>query len=294
MILTYIDNFIKRVNEEKLPIEAIVLANKDSILKEHRFTWVDTRNIYSHTKSVSSIIIGIAVKENIVSTEDYLIDVLKDELPENFDKNISKIQLKHLLMMSSGFDEDFLMGSVNGVPYAEPDYLKFMLSQKLKKEPGSAFKYSNGDTYLAVRMLEKKLGYPVQLYYYEKLFKPLNMGNPVIQTDLQGRVFGASGLHLSILNQIKLGQYLLGNHEIDEKYFLEMKSPLISSGGRDSYGYQFWIRNSTRDWYMMCGAFGQHTYILTDLGLVISTQCPDNQEPVRLFEVFDEEILSKL
>lgn len=294
MIKQYVNNFISRCKENNPRIEAIALANKEELLIEHHFTWVDTRNIYSHTKSVISIAVGIAVKEGIISLDDKLVEVLSKYLPENYDPNLSKITLRHLLMMASGFNQAYLMQSTNGVEYAEPDYLKFMLSLKVEVEPGTRFVYSNGDTYLVARMLEEKLGYPLQLYLYNKIFKPLNMGNPVIYTDLQGRVFGASGLHLSIDNQIKLGQFLLNGNEIDEKYFYEMGRTQIVLEDGNKYGYQFWVMNDERNWYMMSGAYGQITYVLTDLGYVISIQCPDGKEPTEVGKLLNEEIFNKI
>lgn len=297
MIRQLVNNFIERCQKEGSLIEAVALADKDNILIEHHFVRVATRNIYSHTKSVISMAIGVAVKEGIISEDDYLTVVLKKYLKEDYDKGLDKVQLKHLLTMSSGINEALLMNSGFGLPDAEPDYLEWMLSQKVKVEPGSLFCYSNGDTYLAARMLEEKVGYPIQLYLHNHFFKPLGMGNPTIFTDLQGRVFGATGLHLSIANQIKLGQYLLRETEIDDGYFQRMKAPLINVNDNqfwwNEYGYQFWLFKG-KPWYRMDGAFGQVTIIMEDIGYCLSVQNPDNEDFGKVIALMNEEILFKL
>ena len=73
-------------------------------------------------------------------------------------------------MMASGFDEDYLFGwqKKQGIGY--PDYLKFMFNQELKVKPGTKFHYSNGDTYLVSRMVEKVYGKKFTQLCYEKIF----------------------------------------------------------------------------------------------------------------------------
>ena len=43
------------------------------------------------------------MEEGKLSLEDHVAEVFKDKLPSNPDPNLEKIQLKHLLCMSSGF-----------------------------------------------------------------------------------------------------------------------------------------------------------------------------------------------
>ncbi len=49
------------------------------------------------------------MKRGKLSLEDHVAEVFKDKLPSNRDPNLEKIQLKHLLCMSSGFGKALLM-----------------------------------------------------------------------------------------------------------------------------------------------------------------------------------------
>ncbi len=59
-----LDEFIKEVESEGLYVEGIAVADGDSVLAEHHF--VPNRRprcIYSHTKSYTSVAIGMAIDD---------------------------------------------------------------------------------------------------------------------------------------------------------------------------------------------------------------------------------------
>ena len=60
---------------------------------------------------------------------------LKDKLPSNPDPNLEKIQLKHLLCMSSGFGKALLMNAARRPGVGPPDYEKSMMAQPVPVEP---------------------------------------------------------------------------------------------------------------------------------------------------------------
>ena len=293
MLLDLVKKFVKRVEKDKLPLIGVILRNKDEVIFKHKFVETDTRNIFSHSKSFTSILVGYAVMEGYITIDTTVGEVFGDLLDGTEDPKVKDIKLRHFLTMSSGFNKSYLMNSVG--PQEEdsgyPDPLLFMLHRKVEIEPGSKFTYSNGDTYMALRMIEKRIGKPIQQYFYEKIFKPLNMGNPIVQCDPCGRVFGASGMVLSLENQSKIAKILLDppNHE----YFKQMKSVQIKTGGDelgDCYGFQFWI-TSKYNTYRADGLFGQVTMIFENEGLAISYQCLDGTDQGLVLKVFEEEIL---
>ena len=80
------------------------------------------RNIYSHTKSFTVTAVGLAIDEGKLSLEDHVAAVFKDKLPSHPDPNLAKIQLKHLLCMSSGFGKALLMNADRRPGIGAPDY----------------------------------------------------------------------------------------------------------------------------------------------------------------------------
>lgn len=90
----------------------------------------------------------------------------------NAQPELFEIRLRHLLMMSSGFHEPYLMGANRRAGVGAPDYVKYMLSRPVKVQPGSKFVYSTADSILAGRMVEKAVGKRLSEYLYERFLNP--------------------------------------------------------------------------------------------------------------------------
>lgn len=279
-----VEKYIKFVKENNIPIESIVLSNNKEILIKHDFKKLRYRNIYSHTKSFVSLLIGIAIDENKLSLEDKLIYFFKNDLSKVQKNKLKDIKVKHLLTMSSGFGKPLLMmgDREKGVGYK--DYLKYIFKQKLIYKPGEKFVYSNGDTYLLARILEKIYKETFQVILYDKLLKPLNIPYSPLETDFQGRAVAASGLFLNCEDMNKLGRLLINNGKwdnkkiISKKYISMISKSKIKTKNNDDYSsdysYQFWIcpyKNTIR----ADGAYGQITLIFLDENLSLSYQSPE-------------------
>ena len=94
--------FHRYASSHNLPLEAISVGDENKVLCEMHYAANAPRNIYSHTKSFTVTAVGLAMEEGKLSLEDHVAEVFKDKLPSNPDPNLEKIQLKHLLCMSSG------------------------------------------------------------------------------------------------------------------------------------------------------------------------------------------------
>ena len=124
-------NFKERIEKENNLVEAICLSSSEGIIFKEQYIPRNNRNIYSHSKSFTSLMVGIAIDEKKLTLETRLVDVLKDEMDVATYKRLYKIKVKHLLTMSSGFNKALLMGERRTNKAGYPDYLKFMLSQVL-------------------------------------------------------------------------------------------------------------------------------------------------------------------
>ena len=82
-----------------------IIAYKDNVLaiEEYRegFTREDTMNVMSVTKSVTSLLVGIAIdKGYIKSVDDFVMNYYKDiYTPKRGEKTIYEVTIKHLLTM---------------------------------------------------------------------------------------------------------------------------------------------------------------------------------------------------
>ena len=70
----------------------------------HNFKRDDTMNVMSVTKSITSLLVGIAIdKGYIKSVDDYVLDYFKNYIPKKNEKTIYEIKIKHLLTMTTPF-----------------------------------------------------------------------------------------------------------------------------------------------------------------------------------------------
>lgn len=296
-----IENFIKRIEKEHNLIEAVCYSNSEGIVCCKHYIPRLTRNIYSHSKSFTSTMVGIAIDEGKLDLETRLVDVFKDEIDEETYNRLYEIKVIHLLTMSSGFDEAFLMSGEREKGIGYPDYLKFLFSRELKQKPGSKFCYSNGDTYLLGRIVSKIYNCDFRNLCYEKIFLPLEIGYPDWTADPQGYCHAATGLQLNIENMNKLGILFLnkgvykGKRIVSEKFVeIATKQSIVDPNSWwGNYGFQWWMVPEGNG-YRADGMFGQITIVWPNHDAVLSFQRPDDERMDVVKRILDEEILSKI
>lgn len=280
-----VNQFICFVKENHLPVNAIVLANEEQILIQHEFVHYPYRNIYSHTKSFTATLVGIAIDENLFDLQTKIYDLLKDEIKEEPSTLFKEVTIHVLLTMSGGFDRGYLMENERRKGEGFPSYGQYIFHLPLVYQPGSTFCYSNVNTHLLSMAIRKKTGKSMLHYAYEKLFRPLEMPYPVWEHDPSGDTFGASGLYLSTVEMNKLGRLYLNRgvfHNkriVSEKWVQQVETPQIDTHIKDSwscqYSYQFWMM-PYHNGYRADGMFGQLTMIFPRDHYALSIQCPED------------------
>ena len=73
-------NFLERMKKEHNLVEAMCLSNKDGVIFKEQLIPRNPRNIYSHSKSFTSLMVGIAIDEKKITFDTRLVDVFKDEI----------------------------------------------------------------------------------------------------------------------------------------------------------------------------------------------------------------------
>ena len=298
-----IKKFIECMQKDNPGIEAVALADKENVLLLHQFVKLQSRNIYSHTKSFMSTAAGIALEEGALTLEDPLVKYFPEMVPDVHQRWLREIRFRHLLTMSSGFGKAYLMIDERRKGEGFPNYLEYMLSREVLKQPGKEFDYSTADSHLAGLMLSKAVGKKLNAYLYEKLFRPLDIGYPVWECDPQGNPNGGSGLCLNIVDMMKLGQLYLadgvwkGERLLSHLWIKEATRKQIDTNGGDSwncgYGYQFWMMPQEGA-YRADGAFGQITIVLPKQGYVVAVQCSEYGNFEKVKQALNEIVLADL
>ncbi len=143
---------------KKFGTVAYLVIQQDSVLyEEYREGWTPQTlsNIFSATKSIVGLLVGIAHDEGYIETLD---DKVSKYLPEFRDGE--KITIRNLLTMSSGlnWDEAYtsLFSKTTQAYYGE-DIRHLIMSLRVEEEPGKRYSYKSGDTQLLSFVLEAAL-----------------------------------------------------------------------------------------------------------------------------------------
>ena len=297
-LLQLIQNFFRRLKEENVHIEALAASDSKGLYFVHHFVEKKARNIYSHSKSFTSIMLGIALDNNLLSLDDHVVDYFKEELTEEQYKKFYPMLIIHPLTMRSGFDEMLLM---DGGRERLTDYLQFIFSQPWKKKPGERFLYSNADTYIVARILEKVFKNKLNDEAFKRIFSKMDIEMPYWEEDKQGHTFGASGLQLTIEDMNKLGILVLnrgtynGKRIVSEKYIdmLYETSVEVEDRGWGNYSLQLW-HTPEGNGIRADGAYGQLTFIYPQHDIALSIQRSEDNDLGKVLELIKEEILRKL
>ena len=234
----------------------------------------ELQNMQSMSKSVSSALVGIALKKGLVPSLDKRV---ADYFPEYWsgiqDERMIRITIRQLLTMSSGIDEMRLsFDKVFADPIAE------ILKQRLLFEPGSGFRYSSPAAHLLGGVLRKATGESVLEFAERELFRPLGMGHAVWYADKTGlQSGGMSGLWRA-RDLLKLGELYLrrgqwsGRAILSPEYVADSVKVHNSGdfyGRKVRYGYMWWSANIPgHDAFYAAGYGGQYLIVVPDLDLV--------------------------
>lgn len=230
------------------------------------------RNVYSASKSFTSIAVGFAVQEGMLRLDEKLTDVFAGSLPEKVPFQLEAARVRDLLTMGLGQSGSHLMGAERP-DLRSDDWMRLALSYPFSDMPGTVFRYSNVGPYLAGRLVEQRSGEDLLDFLMPRLFEPLDIPRPTWETDHQGHTFGAGGLMLNIHEMHKVGVCLLqngvwnGRQVIPQAWIREASAVQIRDRNIE-YGYLFW--RGARGSYRADGKYGQLIIVCPELNSVVT------------------------
>lgn len=244
--------------------------------------------IYSATKAITAIAVGLAVDEGKLdigkSVLEYLPAKFVDEMSREQIQVYEQITIKRLLTMS-----------VSGYPFrAEGEsWLKASLHYPVPDVHKREFNYSNISAYLVGVATSCALQEDLYEYLQRKLFEPLEIHNPPYIRCPDGYFYGASAMELTVHELSKIGLLLYhggvyeGRRILSEEFVREATSvqQMNREGG---YGYFLW---KYRDGFSINGKWKQKCYVLPKDGLVISYLSHIEEDNPQLKESMEKYIL---
>ncbi|WP_340008805.1 serine hydrolase [Paenibacillus sp. FSL K6-0276] len=291
-----ISNFISAVENQNLGLHSFMFLRHGYVISEG--WWSPYKSdlphmLFSLSKSFTSTAIGLAVTEKLITLDDSVISFFPEDVPEEITDNLSKMSIKHLLMMGTGQVVD-TMDSLH--QSADGNWVKAFFTVPVEKEPGTHFLYNTGATYMLSAILQKVTGETLLKYLEPRLFTPLGIRGATWESCPRGINTGGFGLNITTEDIAKFGQLYLQkgiwNHQrlLPEEWIYEATSKRISNGEGDhdwtmGYGYQFW--QCQHGAYRADGAFGQICIVLPEKDAVVAITAGTNSIQGILNEVWE-------
>ena len=299
----------RMVAEAYTSVRSILVVRDGVLVYERYWNGADAsdgHDVRSVTKSVVSALVGIALDGGAMDGLDQTLgDLLGDHLPTDADPRTAVVTVRQLLSMTSGLpaDERGIAGdpTIYDQISGSADRIRACLALPLAAPPGAQWAYSNATSDLLAAIVADATGRSLLDFARERLFGPLGIDTddayePAVvgwpptaeqieryqasdvawPTDAQGYHWGSAGLKLRARDLAKIGFLYLnegrwaGEQIVPADYVRESTAPgELSTGSRDSYGYQWWIaRRSGPEAYSARGFGGQVIEVVPELDLV--------------------------
>lgn len=164
------------------------------------------QNTYSVAKFYTMTAIGILYDKGLVSPQDRVCDILKDEITYDIpDKRWYSVTVEHALTHSAGLPGGFLDIDVNKSSDFTDDYLKYTLTCTLDYDPGTDRRYSDGAYYLLSRVADKLAGESMDNFLWHEMFLKLDFQEMAWSRCPKGHPMGATGLYINSSDMVKGG-----------------------------------------------------------------------------------------
>lgn len=227
--------------------------------------------LYSMSKSITGLAVGIAIDEGYLSLDDKLTELFPEYVTAANAKILKEHTLRHLLMMSSGirFNE---VGSA-----LDENWLKMFMQSLPKFEAGTAFEYNSLNSYVLAAAVVRRTGMSLNEYLTPRLFEPLGIRYHEWEKCPLGIEKGGWGLSLTAEDAAKIGLLCLnmgmwqGKRIVSEDWIRAATSVQIQTPNGEmhsGYGYQIWMSDEEGA-YQFNGAFGQYVLVFPKYDAVI-------------------------
>jgi CubicO group peptidase (beta-lactamase class C family) len=249
-------------------IGSVLVSRHGKLAYEEYFAGDSTtaRDTRSATKSITDILVGIAIEEHkLGGVNARVLDLLPEHAKkmQNLDPRKSAITIEDFLTMSSPLECDDWNDASRGNEermYLVEDWAQFILDlpirgrmrvgEKPETPPyGRNFSYCTGGVFTLSEILGKATGMRTDHYAQAKLFGPLGIGDVEwVYSPLNVPQTGG-GLRMKSRDLLKIAQLYLdggrwhGNQIVNDAWVKASTSPHAQIDETTDYGHLWWLKS---------------------------------------------------
>ncbi len=222
----------------------LVLKGGELVLEEYfnGYKKDDLIGLQSVTKSITSILTGIAIDQKLI--EDTGVKVI-DYFPEYadvFSPEWEKITLQHFLSMSAGLKWTQEEQDKN---LEENDFILDVLEKEPVHEPGTKFDYINANLAVFPGIIKKAAGIHADEFAVKYLFDPLGISDFDWEHKRQsGYPLCSGSLCLRPRDMAKIGLLMLNEGKWNNKQVISsewIRKSTTKQVENEDYGYLWWL-----------------------------------------------------
>ena len=276
-------------------IHCILIVRDGKLIFEEYYGGYHVNRLHplaSVTKSIVSILIGIAVDRGYIADIDSSIREYFPEYSDIFTNEPQKKDLttRHLLTMSSGFEWDEwsypYTSSLNSYYQMEhsSNWTRFVLELPLIHTPGSIFTYNTANSIIQGDIIHNVCEQAADQWAESVLFEPLEITSYSWTKQNNGLPQTGGGLSLRPRDLAKIGFLLINagkwqNQQIISQSWIEQSIiPAVTIWSGVKYGFNWWLRSlpdinnfepQDNDIIYGFGYAGQYLFIIPRLEMIV-------------------------
>jgi CubicO group peptidase (beta-lactamase class C family) len=282
-----------QVDQIALMVDGKLLATRHF----NNYTSTTLHDMRSATKSVTSLLLGIAIDRGMISSLDSSVNSYFPELvPHPSRTSYRALSLRDLASMRTGLDCDDWRNSQGNeeLMYRSPNWVNFFYTVPALQAPGEAFSYCTAAVVVLGEVIARAARQSLPAFARSVLFDPLGIQN-ARWADAGANITDAGGhLHISLAAILKIGELMRnggmwqGKRVVSEAWVAQS---IISTGEilerepslKAHWGQLWWLEpvvDGVAKSYQARGNGGQLIIVVPEVKLVMAvTGYAYNQSP---------------
>jgi CubicO group peptidase (beta-lactamase class C family) len=269
-------------------IKGLVILRGNKLVAEYYFSGDQANTLHdirSATKSITSILAGIAIQNRLIGSVD---DSIAKYLPNLPSDGKEKIAIRDLLNMRSGLDANDDDPSTPGNESRldnSVDWIKAIYAVPVKSRPGQEYVSCSINAFMLGAIIENASKQSLDAFAQKVLFEPLGISPYEWRRVPVNRVTGQENLSITTRDEARIGElYLNGGvfkgHRLVSQSWVEScmaeQIPISSVDPyADYYGFMWYskkerIGDRTIPFHFASGNGGNKIYVVQSLDLIVA------------------------
>lgn len=290
-------NFHQKINQyakkvitgaEKGVTSFIVIKNNQRLVSSYapNYTNDTQHDLRSVTKSITALLLGQAIQEQLIADEQSAIKSLLPSTAFTTSPAIQNLSIIDLLTMRTGLAcDDWVPSSLGNEDkmYLQNNWPKFFLALPASHEKGKHFSYCTGAAIVIGHILNNKLNGNLAQWVDQRLFSKLNVTDYKWTKTPYGEIDTGGHLYMKAEDLAKFGQLVLNqgrynNQQVIAKSWIDKLFTAQTKVYERPYFYSYWwwlssdntANNRKQKPYLFAwGNGGQYLFIIPEHKLVM-------------------------